>query len=42
MGPCQGRICGPALQFLFGWTSDSVRPPILPTALANLAALADS
>ena len=37
MGPCQGRICGPALQFLFGWDGDSVRPPILPTELANLA-----
>ena len=42
MGPCQGRICGPALQFLFGWSSDSVRPPIFPTALANLAGAADS
>ena len=21
MGPCQGRICGPAMDFLFGWTS---------------------
>ncbi|MSQ94839.1 MAG: NAD(P)/FAD-dependent oxidoreductase [Gemmataceae bacterium] len=37
MGPCQGRICGPALQFLFGWLSDSVRPPIFPTALGNLS-----
>jgi len=37
MGSCQGRICGPAVQFLFGWSSDTIRPPILPTALANLA-----
>jgi NADPH-dependent 2,4-dienoyl-CoA reductase/sulfur reductase-like enzyme len=37
MGPCQGRTCGPALEFLFGWTNDSVRPPIFPTALANLS-----
>lgn len=37
MGPCQGRICGPATQFLLGWTPDSVRPPIFPVALQNLA-----
>jgi NADPH-dependent 2,4-dienoyl-CoA reductase/sulfur reductase-like enzyme len=36
MGPCQGRVCGPALEFLFGWSNDSLRPPIFPTALANL------
>ncbi|MGH9582762.1 MAG: FAD-dependent oxidoreductase, partial [Bryobacteraceae bacterium] len=24
MGPCQGRICGPAVQFLFNWRSHSV------------------
>jgi NADPH-dependent 2,4-dienoyl-CoA reductase/sulfur reductase-like enzyme len=38
MGPCQGRICGPAVEFLFGWTGDSIRPPIFPTALGNLVA----
>lgn len=37
MGPCQGRVCGPASQFLFGWTPDSVRPPIFPASVANLA-----
>ena len=37
MGPCQGRICGSAVQFLFGWSNDSVRPPLFPTALGNLA-----
>ena len=36
MGPCQGRICGPATQFLLGWTPDSVRPPVFPVALENL------
>jgi D-hydroxyproline dehydrogenase subunit alpha len=36
MGPCQGRICGPATQFLLGWTPDSVRPPVLPVKLGNL------
>ena len=38
MGPCQGRVCGPATQFLFDWRPDSVRPPIFPTRLENLAA----
>jgi NADPH-dependent 2,4-dienoyl-CoA reductase/sulfur reductase-like enzyme len=36
MGPCQGRVCGPALAFLFGWDSDTVRPPIKPVALGSL------
>ena len=39
MGPCQGRVCGPATQFLFGWDPDSVRPPVFPARVANLAAL---
>lgn len=37
MGPCQGRICGAATEFLFGWASDSVRPPVLPASIASLA-----
>jgi NADPH-dependent 2,4-dienoyl-CoA reductase/sulfur reductase-like enzyme len=37
MGPCQGRICGPATQFLYGWTPTSVRPPIFPTDLGTLS-----
>ncbi len=28
MGPCQGRICGPAAEFLFDWKNESIRPPI--------------
>ncbi len=28
MGPCQGGVCGPACQFLFGWPADRVRPPL--------------
>jgi len=40
MGPCQGRVCGPATQFLFHWTPDSVRPPIFPTRVESLAAVA--
>ena len=39
MGPCQGRICGPATQFLFNWIPDSVRPPVFPARLENLAAV---
>lgn len=41
MGPCQGRVCGPAVEFLFGWTSESVRPPLFPVRLESLAATAD-
>jgi len=37
MGPCQGRVCGPATQFLFGWNPDSVRPPVFPVRVASLA-----
>jgi D-hydroxyproline dehydrogenase subunit alpha len=38
MGPCQGRICGPALQCVMGWSSDSVRPPIQPARLGSFIA----
>ncbi len=38
MGPCQGRVCGPATQFLFGWAPDSVRPPIFPARFQSLVA----
>ena len=41
MGPCQGRVCGPALEFLFGWDSDTVRPPLKPAALGSLAQMED-
>ncbi len=30
MGSCQGRVCGPALALLKGWTNDGVRPPLSP------------
>ncbi len=36
MGPCQGRICGPATEFLFGWPANSVRPPMFPALVASL------
>ena len=37
MGPCQGRVCGPAVEHLLGWPAESVRPPLFPTAASNLA-----
>jgi NADPH-dependent 2,4-dienoyl-CoA reductase/sulfur reductase-like enzyme len=36
MGPCQARVCGPALGFLRGWGPDSVRPPLDPVPLSVL------
>jgi D-hydroxyproline dehydrogenase subunit alpha len=42
MGPCQGRICGAATEFLFGWSPSSVRPPILPATLSSLACIGGS
>jgi NADPH-dependent 2,4-dienoyl-CoA reductase/sulfur reductase-like enzyme len=38
MGACQGRVCGPATEFLFDWVVDSVRPPIFPSRFASLVA----
>lgn len=34
MGPCQGRICGGAVESLFGWSVRSVRPPLFPISVA--------
>jgi NADPH-dependent 2,4-dienoyl-CoA reductase/sulfur reductase-like enzyme len=42
MGPCQGRVCGGASAFLFGWTQDSVRAPITPCTLGSLAQIGAS
>ena len=36
MGPCQGRVCGAALQFLAGWGGDTLRPPLYPVQLSTL------
>ena len=38
MGACQGRICGPATQFLLKWNPDSIRPPVFPARVEDLAA----
>jgi NADPH-dependent 2,4-dienoyl-CoA reductase/sulfur reductase-like enzyme len=40
MGPCQGRICGGAVEYLFGWRAESVRPPLFPALVSSLAGCA--
>jgi hypothetical protein len=40
MGPCQGRVCGPALGFLRGFEPESVRPPLAPAPVAVQAGAA--
>ena len=39
MGPCQGRVCGAAAEFLFGWDVSSIRPPLFPVRCSSLAAI---
>jgi hypothetical protein len=41
MGACQGRVCGPALELLNGWTRDRVRPPVLPASIDLLSRFTD-
>lgn len=41
MGPCQGRVCGPALEVLEGWGPDTVRPPVKPVRVSTLLAQPD-
>ncbi|MDL2354668.1 MAG: FAD/NAD(P)-binding oxidoreductase [Pseudomonadota bacterium] len=38
MGPCQGRICGAACAFLYGWQTPGLRLPVFPAAASILAA----
>jgi len=40
MGACQGRVCGGAAEFIFGWRAESVRPPIFPARVESLTAFA--
>jgi D-hydroxyproline dehydrogenase subunit alpha len=42
MGPCQGRICGAAAEFLFGWNVAASRPPVFPARCSSLAAMSSS
>ena len=37
MGPCQGRICGSAAEFLLGWQAESVRPPVFPARVRSMS-----
>jgi NADPH-dependent 2,4-dienoyl-CoA reductase/sulfur reductase-like enzyme len=41
MGACQGRVCGEATRFIFGWGMESVRPPILPARVDSLVSRAE-
>lgn len=36
MGPCQARICGTALECLFGWPREAPRPPLQPIRVGTL------
>jgi D-hydroxyproline dehydrogenase subunit alpha len=36
MGPCQGRICGEAAAFCFGWGPEGQRPPFSPARIETL------
>jgi NADPH-dependent 2,4-dienoyl-CoA reductase/sulfur reductase-like enzyme len=42
MGPCQGRVCGPAVETLFGWRNVSVRAPLYPVAIAAMGSQASN
>lgn len=37
MGPCQGRVCGSAAEFLYGWQAADSRPPAYPARISTLA-----
>jgi D-hydroxyproline dehydrogenase subunit alpha len=43
MGHCQGRVCGAAAEFLFGWSAATPRPPLAPAGLDcfNISTSAD-
>ena len=41
MGACQGRVCGAATEFLFGWETTGMRPPVFPASVATVAASVD-
>jgi NADPH-dependent 2,4-dienoyl-CoA reductase/sulfur reductase-like enzyme len=42
MGPCQGRICGSAVEFLFDWNVGSVRPPLFPVRVGSMGGEVES
>jgi len=42
MGACQGRVCGAAGRFVFGWSPGVPRPPLSPARAGTLAGFAPS
>jgi NADPH-dependent 2,4-dienoyl-CoA reductase/sulfur reductase-like enzyme len=42
MGACQGRVCGGAVQHLFGWQPSAPRPPFSPARIETLLCLDDT
>lgn len=42
MGACQGRVCGAAAQFLYGWAPAMPRLPLSPARMATLADLSST
>lgn len=42
MGACQGRVCGAAVQHLFGWQPAAPRPPFSPARIETLMSLDDT
>ncbi len=42
MGPCQGRVCGAALEHLWGWRREVPRAPIQPAAVGAVLAAGDA
>lgn len=42
MGACQGRVCGGAVQHLFGWQPPAPRPPFSPARIETLMSLDDT
>ena len=41
MGACQGRVCGAAAEFLFGWEYSGGRPPVFPARASTVTAGAE-
>lgn len=42
MGSCQGRVCGAACEFMYGWDAGGDRPPVFPVSAGTLARVAET
>jgi hypothetical protein len=42
MGACQGKVCGTAAQFLYGWDMPQTRMPFATARIATLASADDA